>query len=36
LSGFLIAYLLLVERQTTGAIAVRKFYARRVLRIWLL
>jgi peptidoglycan/LPS O-acetylase OafA/YrhL len=34
LSGFLITYLLLVERQTTGAIAVRKFYMRRVLRIW--
>lgn len=34
LSGFLITYLLLVERERTGTIAVRKFYARRVLRIW--
>ncbi|HVR39579.1 MAG TPA: acyltransferase [Thermoanaerobaculia bacterium] len=34
LSGFLITYLLLVERQTTGTIAIGKFYTRRVLRIW--
>jgi peptidoglycan/LPS O-acetylase OafA/YrhL len=34
LSGFLITYLLLAERESTGTIAVRKFYMRRVLRIW--
>ncbi len=34
LSGFLITYLLLTEQQRTGTIAVRKFYLRRVLRIW--
>lgn len=34
LSGYLITYLLLVERQRTGEIAVRRFYLRRVLRIW--
>lgn len=34
LSGFLITYLLLVEHQRTGTIAVRQFYVRRVLRIW--
>ena len=34
LSGFLITYLLLVERERTGTISIRKFYARRVLRIW--
>jgi peptidoglycan/LPS O-acetylase OafA/YrhL len=34
LSGFLITYLLLVEKQTAGAISIGKFYTRRVLRIW--
>lgn len=34
LSGFLITYLLLTERRVAGTIAVRKFYVRRVLRIW--
>jgi peptidoglycan/LPS O-acetylase OafA/YrhL len=34
LSGFLITYLLLTEIQKTGTVAVRKFYARRILRIW--
>lgn len=34
LSGFLITYLLLVEKQKTGTVAVKKFYWRRVLRIW--
>ncbi len=34
LSGFLITYLLLREREVTGRIAVRPFYVRRVLRIW--
>lgn len=34
LSGFLITYLLLAERRSTGTIAVKKFYLRRVLRIW--
>ena len=34
LSGFLITYLLLVEIRRTGTVAVRKFYLRRVLRIW--
>jgi peptidoglycan/LPS O-acetylase OafA/YrhL len=34
LSGFLITYLLLVERDRTGTIGVRNFYLRRVLRIW--
>ncbi len=34
LSGFLITYLLLVEKERTGGIAVRRFYLRRVLRIW--
>jgi len=34
LSGFLITYLLLDERQRTGTISVRRFYLRRVLRIW--
>lgn len=34
LSGFLITYLLLAEHDRTGTIAVRKFYLRRVLRIW--
>jgi peptidoglycan/LPS O-acetylase OafA/YrhL len=34
LSGFLITYLLLKEREDTGTIAVRNFYIRRALRIW--
>jgi len=34
LSGFLITYLMLVERERTGTVSVRKFYVRRVLRIW--
>jgi len=34
LSGFLITYLLLEERAKSGTIAVRKFYVRRILRIW--
>jgi peptidoglycan/LPS O-acetylase OafA/YrhL len=34
ISGFLITYLLLAEREKTGTVAVGKFYLRRVLRIW--
>jgi peptidoglycan/LPS O-acetylase OafA/YrhL len=34
LSGFLITYLLLAEEKKTGTISVRKFYTRRILRIW--
>jgi peptidoglycan/LPS O-acetylase OafA/YrhL len=34
LSGFLISYLLLVERDSTGTISYRNFYIRRILRIW--
>jgi peptidoglycan/LPS O-acetylase OafA/YrhL len=34
LSGFLITYLLLKERDVKGKISVGKFYARRLLRIW--
>lgn len=34
LSGFLITYLLLAELQGTGGISVRKFYVRRICRIW--
>lgn len=34
LSGFLITYLLLVEKAKTGTVAVKKFYFRRILRIW--
>jgi peptidoglycan/LPS O-acetylase OafA/YrhL len=34
LSGFLITWLLLVEKQRTGHIEVRRFYVRRILRIW--
>lgn len=34
LSGFLITYLLLEENRRTGTIAIKKFYVRRVLRIW--
>ncbi len=34
LSGFLITYLLLKEKEQTGSIDVKKFYYRRILRIW--
>jgi peptidoglycan/LPS O-acetylase OafA/YrhL len=34
LSGFLITYLLLQEKSQTGTISVKKFYLRRLLRIW--
>ncbi|MBI1182708.1 acyltransferase family protein [bacterium] len=34
LSGFLITYLLLAELNKTGTVALKKFYLRRVLRIW--
>ncbi len=34
MSGFLITYLLLVERQRYGRIDIGSFYMRRVLRIW--
>ncbi len=34
LSGFLITYLLLAETAKTGTVALKKFYVRRILRIW--
>jgi peptidoglycan/LPS O-acetylase OafA/YrhL len=34
LSGFLISYLLLAEHQKTETISLKKFYVRRILRIW--
>jgi len=34
LSGFLITYLLLLEQEQFGQVAVGKFYGRRALRIW--
>ncbi len=34
LSGFLITYLLLIEKEKFGKIEIRKFYFRRILRIW--
>ena len=34
LSGFLITYLLLVEKERTGNLDFRAFYLRRTLRIW--
>jgi peptidoglycan/LPS O-acetylase OafA/YrhL len=34
LSGFLITYLLLVEEHSFKKISIRKFYIRRILRIW--
>lgn len=34
LSGYLITYLLLEEKSTYGGIELRKFYVRRILRIW--
>jgi peptidoglycan/LPS O-acetylase OafA/YrhL len=34
LSGFLITFLLLKEKAKTGTVSIRKFYVRRLLRIW--
>ncbi len=34
LSGFLITYLLLIEKEKNKTISVKKFYWRRILRIW--
>jgi peptidoglycan/LPS O-acetylase OafA/YrhL len=34
LSGFLITYLLISEKEKTGTIDIKKFYMRRLLRIW--
>jgi peptidoglycan/LPS O-acetylase OafA/YrhL len=34
ISGFLITYLLLSEKNTTKSIEINKFYIRRILRIW--
>jgi peptidoglycan/LPS O-acetylase OafA/YrhL len=34
LSGFLISYLLLVEKDSTGTVSFKSFYLRRILRIW--
>tara|TARA_X000000950_G_C13917114_1_gene661563 strand:- start:5115 stop:6179 length:1065 start_codon:yes stop_codon:yes gene_type:complete len=34
LSGFLITYLLLEEKENKGKISISKFYLRRILRIW--
>src|SRR5690554_4577142 len=34
LSGFLITYLLLKEKQATQNVSIKKFYFKRVLRIW--
>lgn len=34
LSGFLITYLLLIEKQKTNQVNLPKFYLRRILRIW--
>ena len=34
LSGFLITYLLLAEENTFKKISIKKFYMRRILRIW--
>ena len=34
LSGFLITYLLIEEKNSVGKISVSKFYGRRILRIW--
>jgi peptidoglycan/LPS O-acetylase OafA/YrhL len=34
LSGFLITYLLLAEVAKTGTVSLKKFYIRRILRIW--
>lgn len=34
LSGFLITYILLLEKVNTGKISLKKFFMRRILRIW--
>ena len=34
LSGFLITYLLLIEKSTYGSIQIKQFYRRRILRLW--
>lgn len=34
LSGFLITHLLLVEKEVTHSVSIKKFYIRRLLRIW--
>lgn len=34
LSGFLLTYILLSEKEKTGTVSVKKFYIRRILRIW--
>lgn len=34
LSGYLITYLLIKEKEKFGTVAVKKFYVRRILRIW--
>lgn len=34
LSGYLITYLLLIEKDTIGVISLKSFYMRRILRIW--
>lgn len=34
LSGFLISYLLISEKESTGTVKIKKFYIRRMLRIW--
>jgi peptidoglycan/LPS O-acetylase OafA/YrhL len=34
LSGFLITYLLLIEKEKFGKINIKQFYVRRILRIW--
>ncbi|HNQ60824.1 MAG TPA: acyltransferase [Bacteroidia bacterium] len=34
LSGFLITYLLIKEKESNGKISLKKFYLRRILRIW--
>lgn len=34
LSGFLLSYLLMKEKETTGSVHIKYFYLRRILRIW--
>lgn len=34
ISGFLITYILLAEKESSGTIDLKKFYIRRILRIW--
>jgi peptidoglycan/LPS O-acetylase OafA/YrhL len=34
LSGYLITYLIIEEKENTGSFSVRNFYVRRILRIW--